>query len=625
LYYAGTPEIPDAEFDMLVERLSDVCPDSEVLAEVGAPVDGVEKRRHRIPMGSLEKKKVAELEKDWTELSQIGLIIQEKLDGISIDLEYENGQLTAAITRGDGIEGEVVTHNARWINALGALPDYFTGALRGEIVLTHAAFEEHFKERGFANPRNTVSGTVRRKEDPDHLNRFFRVEYFDVVDFTDPNRFKTETEKMQFINQALHTVPVATVYNVTAKDLRRVYDEYSACRDKLDYEIDGLVVKIDDTELQRQFGCINNRPRWAFAIKFPNQGARTQLLGVDWQLGVGGRLTPVARLQPVQIGGVTVSNATLHHYDYVQSLGVQLGDDVFVERAGDVIPQITSATPVLSQIMGEIEPPAVCPRCGAKTRKIGKFYTCPNLTCPGKVYGDVIRWVREAEIDDLGDTWVKVLTESGLVKTPGDLYRLKKDQLTGLDRMGAVLAQKILNNVHKARELPLANYLAGLNIQSFSRSRAQALIDAGYHDISALMAASKADFGVVPGFGETMAHIVYEGLRRKVEIVVDLGKAGVRHQAVDTKPVEGNLAGKSFCFTGAIQRLNPATSTRWTRSQMQGLVKREGGTVRSSVVSGLTYLIMADPESTSSKAKKARTQGVAILSEDEFFDMVGIH
>lgn len=624
LYYNGTPEILDGEFDMLIERLVAICPESEVLAEIGAAAEGIEKRKHRIPMGSLEKKRVAELAKDWVELSQVGLIVQEKLDGISIDLEYTKGRLMAAITRGDGIEGEVVTHNARWRNMRLSLPEFFTGALRGEITLSKLSFEKHFKARGFANPRNTVSGTVRRKDDPAKLNQFFRVDYFDVVDFIKPERFATETEKMQFIKQVFALEPVSTVYDIVAGDLQRVYDQYAACRAGLDHEIDGLVVKVNDTALQRQFGCMNNRPRWAFAIKFPNQGVRTQLLGVDWQLGVGGRLTPVARLQPVQIGGVTVSNATLHHYEYIQSLGVQLGDDVFVERAGDVIPQITSATPVLSQIMGDIKPPEKCPRCSRGTRKVGKFYTCANLACPGKIYGDVYKWVKEAEIDALGDTWIKVLTESGMVKTPGDLYRLRKDDLIELERMGNVLAQKILSNIHKARALPLANYLAGLNIQGFSRSRAQSLVDAGYHDISALMSASKADFEEVPGFGETMAHVVYEGLRRKSEIVVDLGKAGVLHQSVDTKSPEGTLAGKSFCFTGAIQRINPATSSRWTRSQMQGFVKREGGTVRSSVTQGLDYLVLADPDSQSSKARKARTQEVALLGEDEFFDMVGV-
>jgi DNA ligase (NAD+) len=625
LYYNGTPEILDAEFDALIERLVDVCPDSEVLAEVGASAEGIEKRKHRIPMGSLVKKRISELEKDWVELSKVGLIAQEKLDGISIDLEYTNGQFVAAITRGDGIEGEVVTHNANWRNMRHNLPESFTGALRGEIILTKLHFEKHFKQRGFANPRNTVSGTVRRKEDPSNLNQYFRVAYFDIVDFTNPERFATETAKMQYINQVFHLEPVSTVYDIVAGDLRRVFDQYTACRNGLGYEIDGLVVKVDDTRLQRQFGCMNNRPRWAFAVKFPNQGAWTELLGVDWQLGVGGRLTPVARLKPVPVGGVTVSNATLHHFDYIKALGhVQPGDQVFVERAGDVIPQITERKATGRSLRGVLRPPENCPRCRLTTRKVGKFYVCANLACPGKVYGDVYKWVKEAEIDALGDTWIKVLTESGLVRTPGDLYRLKKDQLTELERMGNVLAQKILSNIHKARTPPLANYLAGLNIQGFSRSRAQKLVDAGFIDIAAFMAATKKQFEFVTGFGETMAHVVYEGLRRKSEIVVDLGKAGVRHQAVDTKPSEGILAGKSFCFTGAIQRVNPATSSRWTRSQMQGFVKREGGTVRSSVTQGLDYLVLADPDSQSSKARKARTQEVAILGEDEFFDMVGV-
>lgn len=621
LYYDGKPEISDAEFDALVDRLQDICPDSEVLVQVGAPiVDGIEKRKHRIPMGSLNKKTAPELCVLWKELEAFSLIAQEKLDGISIDLEYHDGQLVAAITRGDGIEGEVVTHNAYWQNVAPQLPG-FTGALRGEIICPTFTFEIVFAKRNFANPRNTVSGIVRRKEDPERLNECLKVLYYDVVDFVEPERFESETAKMQHITYQLKLETVPCVYGLPLSELRETFKTYTEARDNLPYEIDGLVIKIDCTDTQRQMGSMHNRPRWAYAVKFPNLGAWTKLIDVDWQLGVGGRLTPVARLEAVRIGGVVVKNATLHHSDYIEKLGLASPAEVFVERAGDVIPQVTDCR-VPNVTLGKYAAPALCPRCSQKTSKDGKFYVCRNLACPGKVYGDVYKWVKEAEIDDLGDTWIKVLTEAGMVKEPADLYRLTSEQLCTLERMGKVLAQKILSNIHKAREIPLANYLAGLNIQGFSRTRAQALVDAGWTDIAMLLSGTKEQFEQVPGFGKIIAHVVYEGLNRKRMQIVELGKAGVRHLPVDAAPAEGALAGKSFCFTGAIQRTNPSTGSRWTRSQMQGLVKREGGVVKNSVSQGLDFLVMADPESKSTKAQKARSLGIAILAEDAFFDMV---
>lgn len=620
-YYNGIPEISDAEFDALVDRLTDICPDSEVLTHVGAPGMGT-KGRHRIPMGSLEKATVFEIENAWRDHNPI-LLVQDKLDGISIALEYDAGRLVAAVTRGDGIEGEVVTHNAIWQNVKPQLPYGFTGALRGEIILPKSVFKTHFANKGFANPRNTVSGTVRRKDDPEKLNAHFCVRYFDAVDYSDSGRFRTETEMMQFLVYEFELETVEACYGVTLSHLETVFAQNATRRDGLDYEVDGVVVKIDDHGLQRMLGALHNRPRWAYALKFANQGAWTVLNGIDWQLGVGGRLTPVARLNPVQVGGVMVSNATLHHYEYAHALGAQPGDQVFVERAGDVIPHVTQARQRGDVLRGRVTPPGQCPSCGDAPRLHGKFYICHNMACPGKVYGAVYKWVKETEIDEIGDVWIKVFTESGLVKSPADLYRLTIDQLLKLPRMGEVLAQKILSNIHKRREVSLANYLAGLNIQGFSRTRAQTLINSGLVDIADFLGAEKDRIKKVPGLGDTLAHIIYQGLREKAALVVDLGKAGVRHLPVDAKPAEGPLAGKVFCFTGAIQRMNSATKQRWTRPQMEGLVKQRGGTVRSSVTRDVTFLVMVDPNSTSTKAKAARQQSVTILSEDAFFDLVG--
>lgn len=619
-YYAGNPTISDAEFDRIVDELRDRFPDSSVLQDVGAPVgETAVKRPHKIPMGSLEKTTI-------NDIPDYGpVIVQEKYDGISIALEYEQGKLVAAVTRGDGEVGEDVTHNAIWRNVKKELPLPFTGSLRGEVVLSKSNFQSTFVTLGFANPRNTVSGTVRRKQDSEQHNKWFEVYYFDVVN--EDVEYPSETAKMQYIYYSLGLVPATTHYFLidTANPQEKVlelYERYCQTRNQLDYEIDGLVVKADSVELQKQLGSTGNRPKWARAIKFPNQGAWTTLKSVDWQLGVGGRVTPVARLEPVQVGGVTVQNATLHHAGYISSLGLCGQTRVFVERAGDVIPQITHCEPNQHPSAQSWVPPTACPTCKQPLSQEGKFLVCPHLDCPGKSFGNVVRWIRELEIDAIGDVWVKTLCTEGLVQAPSDLYRLKKDRLLTLPRMGTVLAEKILVNIHLHREPTLDKYIAGLNIPGFSRQRAQKLIEAGHTTLKKLLALTKDQILAVPGFGEQVAQVVLDGLRSKANTIAELTSQGVVPKDGRAKPSDGPLVGKSFCFTGAINRTNPATKSRWTRPQLEGLVKQRGGDTRSSVSRGLTYLVMANPNSTSSKTKKAKELDVEILSEDAFFEML---
>jgi DNA ligase (NAD+) len=613
-YYNGEPIISDADFDNLVEALRLLKPDS---GDAG-------KRQHTIPMGSLDKIKEEDFLK-WAESLGCALIAQEKYDGISIALEYDRGQLIAAITRGDGFIGEVVTHNAIWQNVKLTLPEQFTGTLRGEIVLNKSDFARYFSDAGFANPRNTVSGLVRRKTEGE-LNGHFRVKYFDVVDHLNHECFPTETEKMQFLYYTLDLETAFTEYNLTPDQALTVFQDYTAKRETLDYEIDGLVIKADDCQIQKRLGSTNNRPKWAAALKFKSQGAWTTLRDVDWQLGVGGRLTPVARLQPVEVAGVMIQNATLHHHEYIKSLGgyLQPGDDVFVKRAGDVIPQITERRSTPQSYRGVLQPPKVCPVCNSPTSIDGKFIICQNEWCAGKTYGGIYRWVKEVEIDGLAQSWIETFIEAELVKQPADLYRLTVEQLATLDRMGVTLATKFVSMIQSRRTPPLVHYIAGLNIQQFSRSRVQTLIDAGFTTLQSFIEATVEQLQNVSGIGPQLAEVIVAGMKEKLPVISALAAANVVPTDGTVKLAEGILVGKSFCFTGAVKRINTATTKKWTRAQMQGLVKQNGGDVKSNVSNGLTYLVIADPDSTSAKAKKARSLGITLLSEDEFFEMVSV-
>jgi len=632
LYYNREPEITDAEFDALVDELETLSPDSATLAEVGAPVvqtAGLPTKEHRIPMGSLDKVTPDRLE-HWAEKTGQSYLIQEKYDGISIELEYEGGELVDAITRGDGFTGEVVTHNAVCFrNAEKRLSKPFTGSVRGEVILRLSEFEKHFASRDFANPRNTVSGTVRKKHGDRSLNKHFEVFFYDVLSVD--REFDTEREKMRFLEEELELQLATSYYDQTIEDLLALWERYEGSggepglRYELDYEIDGLVVRSDSIALQRELGSRQNRPRFAMAYKFPSAGKATTLRAVDWSLGIGSRVTPIARLEPVPIAGVTVSNATLHNVDAIDALGLSIGDRVWVERRGDVIPQVMR---VVEKGDGEaITPPSECPVCEAELTRDGKFLRCPSADCVGKTFGDVMRWIVELEIDSLGEKWVRILIEEGLVADPVDLYALTADKLTPLERMGTTLAEKLVRNIDATRSPSLDRFVAGLNITAFSRQRMQMLADGGVRNLDALLAMSRDEIAAIKGFGEILAGAIVEGLEAKRPLIDRLLEAGIAPQevpapAAGAAPADGPVAGKSFCFTGAIQKVDEASGKRYTRKQMQDLVTTRGGRAAKSVSDGLDYLVMANPDSTSSKAKKARQLGTEILSEGEFFALL---
>ena len=634
LYYNQAPEISDAEFDALEDELRRLAPESSVLADVGASPDavlsetaGLPNKAHKIPMGSLDKVAEDRLE-HWVSKAGPIFLVQEKLDGISLEIEYERGVMVDAITRGDGFVGEVVTHNAvQFRNLKRRLDGKFSGSVRGEVIVRKSVFEEHFVGKDFANPRNTVSGTVRKKHGDRSLNRHFELHFFDVVG--EGVEFETEHQKMVFLRDELGLELATTYFDQDVEGIRAIYLDYQGSdglpgkRFQLDYEIDGLVVRTDSMAKQQELGVVNNRPRFAMAYKFPSEGKSTVLREVDWSLGLGGRVTPVARLEPVAVGGVTVRNATLHNPDYVAALGIHLGDEVLVERKGDVIPQVVR---VLDSRGGELpQPPTRCPTCDSELEQTGKHLICPNSSCPGRSYGDVMRWITELEIDSLGEKWVAILIEQGLVEDPADLYSLTEEDLVPLERMGKTLAAKIIRNINGSRRPTLDRFIAALNVPEFSRQRAQMLIDADYETLERMQEATAEELVDVKGFAEILAKKVVRGLRARRTRIKRLLGAGIDVQPGVKTPVvtgDGPLGGQSFCFTGAIKTVHPDTGKPYTRKQMQELVVQSGGVAAKSVSVGLTYLVMADPTSKSAKAQKARKLGTQVLGEDEFFAML---
>ncbi len=633
LYYAGTPRVSDAEFDALEDELRELAPESRVLAEVGAPPDeltrvsgaGLPTKAHKIPMGSLEKVTDDKLE-NWAAQRGDEFLVQEKLDGISMELEYEDGKLVDAITRGDGYVGEVVTHNAvSFRNVERELNIPFSGSVRGEVVLRLSDFERYFVGRNFANPRNTVSGTVRKKHGDRSLNQYFEMMFYDVI--VDGVDFSSEDEKMAYLTEQLELPLAPSHFDCSVERIREIYDEYQGQdgkpgrRFELDYEIDGLVVRANQLALQAKLGWRGNRPRFAVAFKFPSEGKTTALQAIDWSVGLSGRVTPVARLEPVEIAGVQVSNASLHNADYVEALDVRLGDLVLVERKGDVIPKVMR----LVERRGTEKPviPTSCPSCYAELEFSGKHLSCPNPSCPEKSFGDIYRWIQEMEIDALGEKWVRLLIEHGLVDDPADLYTLTVDRLLPLPRMGQTLAKKIVNNIDRTRRPTLDRFVAALNVREFSRQRAQMLIDAEFDTLEKMQAATVSELAAVKGFGDVLAERAVHGLEARRGRIDRLLGAGIQIAPPEPRSHDGTLTGATFCFTGAIARTNPATGKTYKRKEMEAIVKAKGGKAVGSVTQGLDYLVMVDPGSTSTKAQKARKLGTKILSEEEFFELVG--
>ncbi|MCH2366797.1 MAG: NAD-dependent DNA ligase LigA [Planctomycetes bacterium] len=629
LYYNKQPELSDAEFDELIDKLKELDPHSEALAEVGAPIDldqvGLPTKEHRIPMGSLDKVTEEKLEL-WVEKAGPLFLIQEKLDGISLELEYQEGRLVDAITRGNGFTGEVVSHNAvHFSNISTELPSPFTGSVRGEVILRLSTFEEHFKEKDFANPRNTVSVTVRKKHGDRSLNKYFELFFYDVLSIG--REFESEKEKMGYLSDELGLAVAVSYFDQTMEGLLEIYDLYegdgeaNGKRFELDYEIDGLVVRSDSIALQRELGSRQNRPRYAMAYKFPSSGSATKLLAVDWSLGLGSRLTPVARLAPVQIAGVTVANATLHNIDAIAELDLRIGDTVFVERRGDVIPKVVR---VLEPGGGKNPvPPKTCPSCETLLAMDGKYLVCPSDECPGKTYGDILKWINSLEIDSLGEKWVGTLIEARLLEDPADLYALSSESLVPLERMGDTLAAKIIQNIEETRNPPLERFIAALNITGFSRQRARMLIDEGIVTLEQLLAMTSGEIAAVKGFADISADGIVAGLQKRAELIKKLKRLGVEpRKGEPAEEIDGVLNGKTFCFTGAIKRINPRTEKRFTRKQLQGLVKANGGRSLKDVTSKLDHLVLANPDSKSSKARKARDLDVDILSEEEFFALL---
>lgn len=616
-YYNGTPLVTDAVYDALEDELRELDPEHAILKSVGAPTTAVtawEKARHAIPMGSLNKAVNEDEFRQWaSRCDELGtkdklkricddLFVTEKLDGLSLAVTYENGKLVDAITRGDGQVGERILSNARRMKGVPEkLKQAVSVTVRGEIILKLSDMKKAFP--GAANPRNQASGTSKRFDGQgcEHLT----VLFYDL----DGEELATEEKKFKRLVQLGLGTPFYKATDLAgAMELHAEYSREK--RAKLDYEIDGLVIRANDVHAQHMLGELGNRPRAAVAYKFASQAKVTKLIDIVWETGPSGRVSPIAVVDAVELTGAVVRRASLHNASNIATLGIGIGDEVLVSRRNDVIPYVEEV--VTKKAKGKVaQPPTECPTCETSLEKLGEYILCRNRECTALIEGRIENWVNAQGILDWGEKLIQQLVEAELVKEPADLYKLKPEQIAKLERRGMIIAQKVLDNL-KA-QLPLMSlpkFLASLGIESFGLQTAKAIVGAGFDSLEKVQAATEAQIAAIPNVGPSKAKAVVEGLKdRKKEIarllavgVVPVNKAGA-----------GPLGGKTFCFTGALGR---------PRKELEQMVEQAGGTVLSGVTKELNYLVMADPESGSSKSQKAKQYGTECIDEARFLAMV---
>jgi DNA ligase (NAD+) len=564
---------------------------------------------------------------------EVDYVCELKLDGMSLALVYEGGKLARGVTRGDGTIGEDVTLNIRPVRSIpltipkeklkkAGIPENFE--VRGELLMPVAAFQKMNEDREakglslFANPRNATAGTVRQLDASITAQR--RLDYFPYILLRDGRTyFERHWETLESLNAAGFKV---NQNRALAKNMTEVWQfigGWEAKRESLPYEIDGVVVKVDRISLQQELGFTGKAPRWAIAYKYAARAGITQVEDIRVQVGRTGKLTPVAMLKPVPIGGTTVRNATLHNLDEIERLGVKIGDWVQVERGGDVIPKVAKVIEDIDHARGHktFHMPENCPVCGTKVvRTAGEVdYRCVNANCPAKLLGTILHFASRGvmNIDGMGDSLVNQLIERGLVKNVADIYDLTKKDLLGLERFADKSAQNILDEIEKSKTLPLERVIYGLGIRMVGERTAQFLAE-HFGSMDALMNASEEELEQVnevgPRIAESISEFFHEPKNR--ELVRRLRDAGLTF--FGKKRERGTkLTGKTFVLTG--------TLAKYSRDEAKKLIEDAGGRVSGSVSKKTDYVVAGSD--AGSKLDKAKELGVPVIEEAEMERLVG--
>ncbi len=646
-YYSNDSSlISDIEFDKLMKQLKELEDEYPEYKDSSSPTEKVgatdmkstkfQKVTHKRPMLSLSNTYNESEIKDFTDRvkkllpdnTDVNYALELKLDGLSISVTYEKGKLVKAVTRGDGQIGEDVTENIIEIESLPKiLKEPVDIEIRGEVVLPLSKFEKLNKKRlemgedVFANPRNAASGTLRQLDSSIIKERGLDA-YFYFLIGAENMGFKSHSESLNYIkNLGIKTTGICEICK-SANELMKRIDYWGEKREELDYETDGMVIKVNNLNLWDILGATTKSPRWAIAFKFPAKQVTTKIDGVTWQVGRTGKITPVAELKEVELSGSKVKRASLHNFQEIKRKDIKIGDTVFIEKAAEIIPQVIKSVKELrTGKETDIIEPTNCPICNTKVvREEGQVdIKCPNTVCPGKIEGELIYFVsRDAmNIAGFGSKIVENMLRLGFVKNIVDIYDLKRyrEQLQNLDKMGEKSVDKLLASIEASKKRDYSKVLCALGIPFVGKTSAKLLAKAS-GNIDTLINMSVEELMQIEGIGDKMAQAIYDFFRDedKLKLVIGLKEHGLQFsQDKETKVDEDNiLAGKTFLFTGTLKNFK--------REEIKEQIEKLGGKNLSAVSKNLDYLIVG--EKAGSKLKKAQDIGtIKIITEDEFIDM----
>ena len=646
LYYVlNKPEISDAQYDKLMQELREleemypdlITPDSPTQRVGAPPAEEFKTVKHTKPMLSLdtvlneeEMRRFDDRVRRELGVEKVEYVVEPKLDGLSVEVIYENGVLTRGSTRGDGINGEDVTENIKTIRSIPLrlrekeLKAPARLAVRGEVIMHIKDFEELNKkliekgEEPLANPRNAAAGSLRRLDPRETAERPLDAFFYEIM-LLEGDTVKTQWDALQKIKAwGLKVNPHVRKCDGIG-DVVRYHVEMGEKRDNLDYEIDGVVVKVNNIEYQDRLGVKARSPRWAVAYKFPPRLEKTQIMDIVVQVGRTGILTPVALLRPVDVSGVTVSRATLHNQDYVDQMDVRIGDFVRIGRAGDVIPEVVEV--LKEERTGKEKKfhiPEKCPVCGSKVVREGAYYRCTGgLSCIAQLKRSIQHFASKGamDIEGLGGKIVDLLVDNGLVRRISDLYNIRKEDLLKLPRFAEKSADNLIKAIEKSKEQPLPRFIYALGIPNVGEHIARVLAE-NFKSIENLKKAREENllriYEIGPEIAESVVSFFSE--KRNLEELDRLARAGVKaltEVMEEKKP--GILEGKTFVFTGELDS--------FTREEAKRIVEELGGRAASSVSRKTDYVVVG--KNPGSKYEKAKQLGVKIISEDEFKKLIG--
>ena len=635
-YVLDAPVIPDYEYDRLLRRLEDlekkhpeeIVPDSPTQRVGGQTLEGFQQVRHDVPLESLQDVFSPEEVSEFTQrmeqaLGTVEYSVEPKVDGLSVALEYRNGEFYQGATRGDGRVGEDVTENLRTIRSIPmTLPEKLPRLIvRGEVYMARSVFEEINAQRELrgealmANPRNAAAGSLRQLDPKIAAQRRLDIQVFNLQ-LAEGRTFTTHSETLEYLeSQHFRVIPHKTLHTVAQcqAEIDRINDE----RMEYPFDIDGAVVKVNNLTDRAKLGSTAKNPKWAIAYKYPPEQKPSKVLDIVVQVGRTGVLTPKAVLEPVRLAGTTVTNATLHNQDYITEKDIRVGDTVIVQKAGEIIPEIVEVD--FSKRPEGTVPyvlPQTCPVCGAPVSRDedGTAVRCTGAECPAQLLRNLVHFAsRDAmDIDGLGPAVLQQMVDNGLVHTAADLYDLTVPQIAALDRMGQKSAENAVAAIEHSKQNDLSHLLYAFGIRQIGVKAARVLASR-FHSFDALAAATEEELTEIDDIGAITARFLRQWLDspQSQDLVRRLREAGVNLESVATQ-VDDRFAGMTFVLTGSLDH--------FTRDEAAAMIEERGGKASSSVSKKTTYVVAG--EAAGSKLKKANELGIPVLSEEEFLAML---